>query len=120
MKSRGFEATAIDRAVAGLVSDGLLSNTRFAESFVYSRIQRGNGPQKIRMELRERGIDDELAWQCLDEYAAEWETLIRQVRERKFGAALPDDFRERSRQMRFLQQRGFTAEQIAGAFRGID
>jgi regulatory protein len=42
------------------------------------------------------------------------------VREKKFGSALPADFRERSRQMRFLQQRGFTAEQIRGIFRDAD
>jgi SOS response regulatory protein OraA/RecX len=30
---------------------------------------------------------------------------------------MPGDFRERSRQMRFLQQRGFTAEQISGVFK---
>ena len=33
---------------------------------------------------------------------------------------MPGDFRERSRQMRFLQQRGFDAEQIRGLFRDED
>jgi len=42
---------------------------------------------------------------------------VRDVREKKFGADLPGDFKERSRQMRFLQQRGFTSEQISGAFK---
>jgi regulatory protein len=42
------------------------------------------------------------------------------VREKRFGTALPADFRERNRQMRFLQQRGFTPGQIARLFRDND
>jgi regulatory protein len=42
------------------------------------------------------------------------------VREKRFGLAQPRDFRERSRQMRFLQQRGFSSEQISSAFQDGD
>jgi len=34
------------------------------------------------------------------------------VRQRKYGDRRPDDYRERARQSRFLQYRGFTGEQI--------
>jgi regulatory protein len=102
------------------VAQGLLSNARYAESFIYSRFQRGQGPQKIRAELRERGVDDALIDAGLDVYAPHWQELLEQVRLKKFGSARPDDFTERSRQMRFLMQRGFTAEQIDALFRGRD
>ena len=117
---RGFAAEVVDETLAGLQADGLLSDARFAESFVHSRFQRGSGPQKIRAELRARGIDDDLVSTCLEAYAEEWHQLIVRVRRKRFGDALPADFRERSRQMRFLQQRGFTAEQINAAFRDPD
>jgi len=42
------------------------------------------------------------------------------VRLKRFGLQPPDDFRERSRQMRFLLQRGFTTEQIDTLFRARD
>jgi len=42
---------------------------------------------------------------------------VREVREKKFGPEQPRDFRERNRQMRFLQQRGFTSEQIYAVFK---
>ena len=38
-------------------------------------------------------------------------------RNKRFGAGLPEDARERARQMRFLQQRGFTGDQIRAVFR---
>ena len=101
-----------------LVAQGLLSDARYAESFIHSRFQRGQGPQKIRAELRERGVDDALIEAGLELYAPHWQQLIEQVRLKRFGPARPDDFRERSRQMRFLMQRGFTAEQIDALFRG--
>ena len=52
--------------------------------------------------------------------ATQVEQLAGQVREKRFGSSMPGDFRERSRQMRFLQQRGFDAEQIRGLFRDED
>ncbi len=67
--------------------------------------------------MRVRGLDDDLISQSIAEFDSQWPVLARQVREKRFGAALPADFKERSRQMRFLQQRGFTTEQITGLFR---
>jgi regulatory protein len=116
LTTRGYSAEAVEATLAALVADHLLSNARFAEAFVHSRIQRGSGPQKIRAELRERGISDELIDDSLEAHADSWRELAREVREKRFGRGQPGDFRERSRQMRFLQQRGFSAEQIRGAF----
>lgn len=114
--AKGYAPEPVETALAGLVADRLLSDARFSEAFVHARYQRGSGPHKIRAELRQRGIDEGLIDDCLDAYADRWQTLLAEVRERKYGTAPPADFRERSRQMRFLQQRGFTAEQISRAF----
>jgi regulatory protein len=120
LATRGYAADVVEATLAALVADHLLSNARFAEAFVHSRIQRGSGPQKIRAELRERGIPDELIDASLEAHADSWRDLAREVREKRFGLAQPRDFRERSRQMRFLQQRGFSAEQISSAFQDGD
>jgi len=114
---RGFDTEMVETAVADLKADGLQSDTRFAETFVHSRFQRGSGPHKIVAELRERGIDADLISVSIESYDDQWRQRIREVREKKFGADLPGNFRERSRQMRFLQQRGFTAEQISAVFK---
>jgi len=117
LQVQGFDAQAVDGALAALEAEGLLSDARFAETFVWSRFQRGSGPQKIHAELRERGVDEALIDSHIEALADDWQGLLREVREKRFGRALPDNVRERSRQMRFLQQRGFTAEQIGRAFR---
>jgi len=120
LSTRGYAADVIEATLAGLVADHLLSNARFAEAFVNSRIQRGSGPQKIRAELRERGIPDELIDHSLAAHADSWLELAREVREKRFGRVQLLDFRERSRQMRFLQQRGFSADQIRDVFQDAD
>ena len=120
LAGRGFDPELVEATVAGLVAERLLSNERFVEAFVHSRFQRGSGPQKIEAELRGRGVDTGLVNDCIDSYGEQWLQLVRDVREKKFGSALPADFRERSRQMRFLQQRGFTSGQIASVFREDD
>lgn len=117
LASRGIEADVIDATISALLAEGLLNNSRFAEAFIHSRLQRGQGPRKIRAELRDRGIDDGLIGEYLDDGDTQWRELVEQVRVKRFGPAQPATFRERSRQMRFLQQRGFTSGQIAGAFR---
>jgi regulatory protein len=117
LAARGYAGDTVATTLAALVADRLLCNARFAEAFVHARIQRGSGPQKIRAELRERGVSDDLIDSAFGSVADSWHDLAREVREKRFGSRQPADFRERSRQMRFLQQRGFSTEQIKGAFR---
>ena len=114
---RGFDADSVEVAVQSLIADGLLSDSRFAAAFVHCRFQNGSGPQKIYAELRQRGIDDDLIDVCLESVSEQWLARVREVREKKYGPELPQDFRDRNRQMRFLQQRGFTSEQIYAVFK---
>ena len=53
--------------------------------------------------------------EVLSEADAAWFELARQVREKKFGPARPADFREKARQMKFLQYRGFEQAHIQSA-----
>ena len=110
----------IETVLDELVSDGLLNEARYAESFVNSRIRRGQGPARIRRELSQKGIPDDLADQAFGEVEADWLRQAKEVREKKFGSALPADFKERARQARFLQYRGFTGGQIQRVLGGND
>ena len=112
-----MDAADITRVVAELKQDGSLSDQRFADSFIYNRIQRGYGPLRIRQELRERGVDGEIISNALDENDNEWLSRLIEVRNKKFGGSIPADYSERMRQSRFLQYRGFTGEQISRLFK---
>ena len=111
----GFEADVADDAVAQLVEDGLQSDTRFVEAFVRSRINQGKGPAKIRADLREKGVNDGVTEDGIRQADQDWYALAVEVRLKKFGAERPADFKEKARQMRFLQSRGFAQDQIQAA-----
>lgn len=103
----------IDAALDQLEARGYLSDLRFAEMILRSRLNGGFGPVKIRFELREKGIPDHLLEQVLVDAAPAWPDLARQARSRRFGDGLPADLRDKARQARFLYARGFTSEQVA-------
>jgi regulatory protein len=115
LRQRGMAGADLEQVLDELAAERLLSDERFAEQYARSRSERGYGPLRIRAELRERGIDDggiALALEALD---ADWQQQARAARERRFGAEPPADLKERARQSRFLQQRGFGPEQIRQA-----
>ena len=66
LAAQGFPSDIIDDALSDLNRSGWLSDERFVEAFVRVRSERGYGPVRIRAELRERGIDDELTAVHLD------------------------------------------------------
>ncbi len=98
--------------LGALTREGLISDGRFAEFFVRSRVEKGYGPLRIRHELRQRGIAEDLIAESLAVYAAEWSSRAANVRRKQFGAALPEEIKDRVRQSRFLQYRGFTSDQV--------
>ena len=109
---RNFEPRRIEQVLASLAQDGLLSDERFAEVFVASRVRRGQGPLRIRRELDQRGVAAPLAEQHLDAYCDSWLEIASTARRKRFGIEPIRNYTERARQARFLQYRGFSTEQI--------
>ena len=115
LAARGFATDAIAAALDGLERDGLLQSARFVESFVTGRIRKGQGPVRIRAELAQRGIDDAGIAAGLAAAAVDWIELAMHVRTKRYGDAAPADFKERMRQAKFLQYRGFEPDQVRAA-----
>jgi len=111
-----YEADEISEALARLTGQGLLSDERFTEAFIHQRINRGSGPLKIRSELRQKGISDAMIGAFLNERDAQWQEIALAVRLKKYGSESPLNAKEKMRQIRFLQSRGFTNEQIFFTF----
>jgi regulatory protein len=113
--ARGFPDGVVAPVLDELERTGALANARFTDSFVRSRIAKGQGPQRIRAELAQRGILESAADEGLAAAEVDWLAAIRAVRAKRFGAELPRDYAERARQARFLQYRGFDSAQIRAA-----
>ncbi len=101
---------AIQTVLDQLEQSGLLSDARFAESFVSSRAARF-GAAKLRHSLRASGVAEEIIAAALPAGDAGEVERAREVWRRKFAVA-PSDRTDYARQARFLQQRGFSADII--------
>jgi len=112
LESRGFVAGEVNSLLDKLAAERLQSDARFAEAYVHARQARGFGPVRIRVELKERGVSDSLIDEYLDEHAPGWCELLRAQYRKRFGGKPANDYRERARQGRFLQQRGFSTDMI--------
>ncbi len=118
LRRYGDDSDLIDQVLEQLGCDGLQSDERFCQAYIAMRSRGGRGPLRIAMELRERGIGDQLTAAYLDPQDDSWLDSARSVRHKRFGCVPPTDLKARAKQMRFLQYRGFSREQIDYAFRG--
>lgn len=103
------------RVASDLITEDYLSDERLAEAVARSRRRRGYGPMRIRKELEQKGVADETIGLWSDGASDIWQAEAERVRRRKFGERMPQNFEERAKQARFLQQRGFTYDQIQRA-----
>lgn len=109
---RRFEPVLVQQVLDNLEQQGLQSDARFAEQYVYSRSNKGYGPLSIRAELAKRGIAERLIANWLDDADLDWQTLMLRVAAKKFGYQLPADRKELARRGRFLTSRGFPSWMI--------
>ncbi|MCU5773042.1 recombination regulator RecX [Erwiniaceae bacterium BAC15a-03b] len=110
----------IEKVVAWCYEHSWLDDTRFAERFVASRSRKGYGPQRIRMELGQKGIGRELTAATLEGAEIDWSAQAFDVAERKFGLPLPTEWKEKAKVQRYLLSKGFFMEDIQAIFRNFD
>jgi regulatory protein len=118
LRDRGYDNELTLEVVDELTRRRLLSDERFAEAFIRSRADRGQGPVRLRAELRQLQLPIEQIERQLAGAGVDWTDLARSVRLRKFGKHPASGLGERAKQVRFLQYRGFTAAQIRAALGG--
>ena len=93
-----------------------LSQTRFSEALVNRRATR-YGNSRIVSELQSHGIGGDALSEIKAELNTDEVARACAVWRKKFGT-LATDAAERAKQMRFLQQRGFSHRAIQAAMRG--
>ena len=111
-----FDINEINDVLDKLAAKDIQSDVRFAENYIRYRAQRGFGSQKINLELKERGLNKQTIVNAIEESEIDWFDLAISARRKRFGEQAPDNLKDRAKQQRFLQYRGFTHEQINESF----
>ena len=120
LKARGYLEHAIEPVIEELLAMNQINDRRYGSNVVAYRARRGQGPVRIRNELRKAGVsaEDVEAAVAGDEDAPDFVQRARDTRARKFGPEIPKNWKDRAKQARFLQYRGFSNDHIRAALDG--
>ncbi len=101
---------------------GQLSDDRFIEVYIQSRVRRGFGPIRIVLELREKGISSDDLEGPLAIWQSSWTSVAKRVLEKKYTGKKNNKNQELDKkallfaQKRFLTYRGFDMSTIQQVF----
>ena len=115
MALREFDADCISTVLTRLKDDGYLSEARFAESFLRSRLNRGEVPWLAALKARQKGVDKQALQAALEEAEAGFDKMqvCRDVLDRRDPQGLRHhEKRVWQRHARFLQNKGFDTATI--------
>ncbi|MCF6282865.1 MAG: recombination regulator RecX [Candidatus Polarisedimenticolaceae bacterium] len=113
LRSRSYAADDVEQVLDQLAAQGLQSDARYTEAYIHSRMQRGYGPLRIRVELKDRGISAALMADYLCDDPELWQNLLQTAHDRKYGSGRTTDRKEQAKRGRFLAYRGFSGEMIS-------
>ncbi|WP_075183579.1 regulatory protein RecX [Pantoea sp. 1.19] len=114
-----IDEETLERVIRWCQQQGWQDDTRFTERFIASRSRKGFGPQRIRMELSQRGVDRNLADAAMAECGIDWQACTAAAAEKKFGFPLPTSWPEKAKIQRFLLSKGFLNEDIREIYRNF-
>lgn len=118
MVLREFDSDCISTVLVQLKDDGYLSEARFAESFLRSRLNRGEAPWLAALKARQKGVDESALQAALEEAEAGFDMM--QACRDLLGRRDPQGLRHHEkrvwqRQARFLRNKGFDTATILHA-----
>ena len=110
LEARAQEGEDVERLLDELTQRGWLSDARYAEQAIRAKARRF-GPIKLAHYLKSRGVGEEAIAAGLGRAGVDGASCLEAVWRSRFRGA-PADEREKLRQVRFLQGRGFAVDEI--------
>ena len=117
LAAKAQEGEDIDTTLDDLCREGWLSDSRYAEQAIRAKSRRF-GRRMLEHRLREKGVSEEAIAQAFRSAGEEGASSLDRVWGSRFRAP-PSDDREKARQVRFLQARGFGLEEIFRHFKNL-
>ena len=114
LKNRVESVEILKAEIDKLEEEGLIDNKRFAEQYIYSRSLRGYGPLRIKQELKQRGVNENISQPLMNDI--DWTSFAIKVLEKKTVGIFPDETKQILKIKKFLNYRGFDFNHIEQAF----
>ncbi len=107
-----YPEEVVQKCVAYCKEKNYLSDERFASMFVRFRFHSNYGPMRIRYELKEKGINEDIAEETLDNPEYDFEETLLDLAIRKSANLDLKDYKERTKLVRHLVSRGFESSSV--------
>ncbi|AOW83480.1 recombination regulator RecX [Vibrio mimicus] len=109
---KGHQTEVIDEVVKYCLELGYLSDVRYAASQARQMVHKGYGEQRLRQQLKEKRVAEDVIEQVLAEQTIDWFELAKEVAHKKFKSGISLERSQYAKQVRYLQYRGFSFDQI--------
>ncbi|EQC1412974.1 regulatory protein RecX [Providencia rettgeri] len=112
LNSLANEPVDVDTVILKLKEYNYLNDERIAENLLSRLLKKQYGLTRIRLEIRQKGIESDVIENVLNSLDIDWFEMASESRIKKFGEAIPIEPKEKARQIRYLQSRGFSMDMI--------
>ena len=120
LQQHGIAKEIIETILFEATEQGWQSELRYAEMFVRAKRMRYYGPKRIVYDLQQKGLTDDLISRVMQAYDEEaWINLAQDYSRKQAFHLQSQEFNEKAKWMRKLEQRGYTHEQIKAAWAAL-
>ncbi|ATX81749.1 regulatory protein [Mariprofundus ferrinatatus] len=115
LSQRGFEQELVAFVLEQLKQEGYLSEKRYAESYLRSRLNRGEAPWLAAQKAKQKGVDHTVLEAVLADMNEDFdaqEACRTLLEHRDPGGLRFEDERVWQRQARFLRNKGYNSATI--------
>ncbi|HGJ5877311.1 MAG TPA: regulatory protein RecX [Arsenophonus sp.] len=102
----------VEHVLHRLTDNNYLNDAEFITYLFNKHIKKSHGPTRIKQEIRQKRFPQTLTEQEVEKGNIDWYVLAKEARVRKFGETLQSDSKEKNKQIRYLQYKGYTMEMI--------
>lgn len=106
----------IANVIQKLSNSNHLNDTRLVTMLIDKQIKKLHGPTRIKQEIRQKGFPQTLIEQKIEESGIDWYSMAKEARIKKFSDTPPSDQKEKAKQIRYLQYKGFSMDMIFETF----
>lgn len=116
---QGFDEAVIEATLDHCRAHRWVDDERYGAMAVRAGAAKGQGPIKIRFELRRKGLSDSQIAAAFDQPELDWFELALELLGRRVRTADLADFKLRMKWLKYLLGRGFTQEQARYALSAL-
>ncbi len=112
LQSKAYLLDDISPVIHYLQEKNYQSDTRYAESYYRTRVNKGYGWRYISSALIQKGVSHAIIAQLKDNEEFDWYHQAELAYNKRFGERPIVDNKDKAKRIRFMQSRGFSTDQI--------